>query len=293
MIVDAPGLLLGALLGAEVAAVGLAVRHAGQVPGSPSSPTHMHGPSCPGGKQHSPPQSSGRSHFACGIGSESGGSSKRLSSGMPRLLCIVRAPLVALLAFALVDEVVLALLHAFLFEGAPRPLAGWARLGWHVETIFVLGWPAALAWACGSSSTSSEGAKPAEREHEKRRGLFQNLASARNVSRLVRLLPGLYLGAVVFLVLAYPPPRAFLRWLYLAWEVLCVALAWRGIWRGRRRPWGPADVALVVLVSCETMVALVGPFASDPFTRWWIARAFYLAAWGAVIVLLARARRPA
>lgn len=215
MIVDAPGLLLGALLGAEVAAVGLAWR------------------------------------------------------------ARVGRPLVALLAFALVDEVALALLHAFLFEGAPRPLAGWARLGWHVETLFVLGWPAALAWACGFGRQTTKLQKSS---------ILQFGGS---------WLPGLYLGAVAFLALAYPPPRAFLRWFYLAWEVLCVALAWRGVWRGRRRAWGPADVALVALVSCETMVALVGPFASDPFTRWWIARAFYLGAWGAVIVLLARARRPA
>lgn len=223
MSVDAPGLLLAALLSAEVAAVGLAVR------------------------------------------------------------ARVSRPLVALLAFALVDEVALALLHAFVFEGAPRPLAGWARLGWHVETLFVLGWPAALAWACGSSFSASS-------ERLKTEGLDPQKAKSAWRGALLRLLPGLYLGAVAFLVLAYPPPRVFLRWLYLAWEVLCVALAWRGIWRGRRRAWGPADVALVAIVSCETMVVLVGPFASDPFTRWWIARAFYLATWGACCGVLIKRR---
>jgi hypothetical protein len=32
------------------------------------------------------------------------------------------------------------------------------------------------------------------------------------------------------------------------------------------------------------------PFASDPFTRWWIARVFYLGAWGLVCGVLARAQ---
>ena len=53
-------------------------------------------------------------------------------------------------------------------------------------------------------------------------------------------------------------------------------------------PWGAAEVCLVVLVACESAVVIVGPFASDPFTRWWIARCFYLGAWGAVCGVLVR-----
>jgi len=49
-------------------------------------------------------------------------------------------------------------------------------------------------------------------------------------------------------------------------------------------------VCLVVLVACESAVVLVGPFASDPFTRWWIARAFYLGAWGLVSAVLVKRR---
>ena len=177
-------------------------------------------------------------------------------------------PLLLLLAFALLDELAVLGLHAIL-AGAPRPIAGLWRVPYHIENALTLGWPAALA------------------------------ATAQGQPwRRLRAIVGAYLGMLAGLILLYPidapgsgSPR--LRWILLAWEIACVALAWRGVWRARRRAWGAADVALVVLVSCETMVALVGPFASDPFTRWWIARAFYLAAWGAVIVLLARARRPA
>ena len=49
-----------------------------------------------------------------------------------------------------------------------------------------------------------------------------------------------------------------------------------------------AEVCLVILVSCETMIATVGPFASDPFLRWWIGRCFYLGAWGLVSAVLWR-----
>mgnify|MGYP007122133210 FL=1 len=104
---------------------------------------------------------------------------------------------------------------------------------------------------------------------------------------------GAYLGALAGLAIVYPPSRAGLRWTLLAWELACVALAWWGLWRARGRAWGAAEVVLVVLVACESAVVLVGPFASDPFTRWWIGRCFYLAAWAAVCGVLARPIRSA
>ena len=104
---------------------------------------------------------------------------------------------------------------------------------------------------------------------------------------------GAYLGTLAGLAIVYPPSRTGLRWTLLAWELACVAVAWWGLWRRRTVPWGAAEVVLVVLVACESAVVLVGPFASDPFLRWWIARVFYLGAWGAVCVGLARAPRTA
>ena len=99
---------------------------------------------------------------------------------------------------------------------------------------------------------------------------------------------GAYLGLLAGLAIVYPPSRAGLRWTLLAWELLCVGVAWWGLWRARRRTWGAVEVCLVILVSCETMIATVGPFASDPFLRWWIGRCFYLGAWGAVCGVLVR-----
>ena len=177
----------------------------------------------------------------------------------------VGRPLLALLTFALADELAQAALHAAL-DGAPRPLAGWYRAGWHVSIALSLGWPAVLV-----------------------------LATWGRPWRRLDPLHGAYLGALAGLAIVYPPSRAGLRWTLLTWELACVALAWWGLWRARRRTWGAAEVCLVILVSCETMIATVGPFASDPFLRWWIGRCFYLGAWGLVSAVLSRrevAQRP-
>lgn len=181
----------------------------------------------------------------------------------------VTGPLVALLVFALVDEVAVEALHRFAFAGAPRPLAGWHRAGWHVETLFVLGWPAALAAVAHDRPLSSTA--PCKITDAPRRALL-----------------AAYLGLAVGLVLGYPPARERYRAILLAWELVCVAVAWWGIGRAWGRTWGAAEKVLVVLVSCETMVCVVGPFASDPFLRWWIARCFYLGAWGAACGVLVR-----
>jgi hypothetical protein len=170
----------------------------------------------------------------------------------------VGRPVLALLTFALADELAQLCLHAAL-DGAPRPLAGWARAGWHVSITLSLGWPAALA----------------------------RVTWGRRSDPLL----GAYLGALAGLAIVYPPSTAGLRWTLLAWELACVAVAWWGLWRRRSVTWGAAEVCLVVLVACESAVVLVGPFASDPFLRWWIARAFYLGAWGACCGVLIKAGR--
>ena len=175
----------------------------------------------------------------------------------------VGRPLVLLLGFALVDELAVLAIHVLL-AGTPRPIAGWWRVPYHAENAFSLGWPCLLAAVCWGRPW-----------------------------RRLDVLAGAYLGALAGLVVVYPTdapgsgaPR--LRWALLAWELACVAVAWWGLWRARGRTWGAAEVVLVVLVACESAVVLVGPFASDPFTRWWIGSCFYLAAWGGVGVVLSR-----
>jgi hypothetical protein len=197
-------------------------------------------------------------------------------------------PLLVLLAFALVDELAVEALHALVFEGAPRPFAGWVRVAYHVETAIVTAWPALLAAVCWRVFGPVDA----------RLSATIRAANGRSVNQWLDVLLASWIGLVVGLAALYPldPPgsgaprtRAVLH----AWEVLCVAVAWWVVWRGRARRWGRVEEALVIVAACETMVAFVGPWASDPFARWWIGRCFYLAAWCGIVGVLARPIRPA
>ena len=203
----------------------------------------------------------------------------------------VARPLLAHLAFAFLDELAQAALHAAL-DGAPRPLAGWYRAGWHVSIALSLGWPAALVLATWTTKAACPSTLPRTHPRLNRASFAPWPAQGRCVRSTARsvadILLGAYLGTLAGLAIVYPPSRAGLRWTLLAWELACVAVAWWGLWRRRLVPWGAAEVCLVILVSCESAVCVVGPFASDPFLRWWVGSVFYLAAWCGVIGVLAR-----
>ena len=198
-----------------------------------------------------------------------------------------------LLAFALADELAVEALHVLVFEGAPRPFAGWVRVAYHVETAIVTAWPALLAATCWRAVGVGAGRANRQPDHG-----FVNWTprSSTTERRPLDVFLASWLGLVVALAALYPldapgsgAPRT--RAVLHTWEVLCVVAAWWGVWRGRARRWGRVEEALVIVAACETMVALVGPWASDPFTRWWIGRCFYLAAWSALVGVLARAAR--
>ena len=260
---DFPGLLLAALLCAEVAAVGLAAWHARE----PDRAVEL----------------------AIGTYKLNPRTTARFRRWRWRF-----SPLVLLLTFALADELAQLCLHALL-DGAPRPLAGWYRAGWHVSIALSLGWPAALAWATWATKGACPGSLPGTDSRLSRASSAPwpaQVRCERSTERSVAdILLGAYLGLLAGLAIVYPPSRAGLRWTLLAWELACVAIAWWGLWRRRSVTWGAAEIVLVVLVACESAVVIVGPFASDPFTRWWIARAFYLGAWGACCGVLARKER--
>ena len=254
---DAPGILLAALLCAEVAAVGLAVL---------------------AWRRQAARMVERRKLVDLRDGSERSGP-------------FAFSPLVLLLTFALADELAQAALHAAL-DGAPRPLAGWHRAGWHVSIALSLGWPAVLVLATWATKTQSPSPIGSLGQTVGARGLSAYKPAERRTGGKpsTDFLLGAYLGTLAGLAIVYPPSRAGLRWTLLAWELACVALAWWGLWRARGRTWGAVEVCLVVLVACESAVCIVGPFASDPFTRWWIARAFYLGAWELVSAVLIKCR---
>ena len=296
---DAPGLLLAALLCAEVAAVGLAVRLA--LHRDPVSDEHVgrvvpvkrgeHGARADVDRVGVP--SDGSAAFAGpGVARVTFRSvAHALSAACLRCHASRLCPLVALLTFALADELACLALHAAL-DGAPRPLAGWYRAGWHVSIALSLGWPAVLVLATWATKTQSPSPIGSLGQTVGARGLSAYKPAERRTGGKpsTDFLLGAYLGTLAGLAIVYPPSRAGLRWTLLAWELACVALAWWGLWRARGRTWGAVEVCLVVLVACESAVCIVGPFASDPFTRWWIARAFYLGAWELVSAVLIKCR---
>lgn len=210
---------------------------------------------------------------------------------------VPRSPIVWLLLFALVDEVAVEMLHRFAFEGAPRPFGGAIRALYHLETALVLGWPAGLAAASWQVSLA-----PPKRARRSRKlphradweGIYRVAWEGDNKEPrpfpVPLALAGMYLGATIGLAAAYPLPRERLAMLFQAWETMCVAFAWAGIRRGWGRAWGRVEVSLVALASCETMVAAIGPFASNPFTKWWIASTFYVVTWVAVATVIGSSR---
>lgn len=201
---------------------------------------------------------------------------------------VPRSPIVWLLLFALVDEVVVEMLHRFAFEGAHRPFVGVVRALYHLETALVLGWPAGLAAVSWQVSLTMP--KRPMRTLSPYRAAWEDSNKEPRPFPVPLALAGMHLGATIGLAVAYPLPRERLAMLFQAWEVLCVAFAWAGIRRGWGRAWRRVEVSLVALASCETMVATIGPFASDPFTRWWIASTFYVVTWVAVAIVIGSSR---
>lgn len=284
-----PTALTIALFVAEAAAVVLAVRAAAQKRSGPDRSE----PSSPGEPTRTPKRTSVAIAGSSNRGTGKPAFGATLATTLRRVLAFVkRSPLVFLLAFALIDELAVEALHVLVFAGAPRPLAGWARAGWHAETAFVLGWPAALVlatWATKAACPRSlPGTDPRLNRASSAPWPAQGRCERSTARSVADILLGAYLGTLAGLAIVYPPSRASLRWTLLAWELACVAVAWWGLWRARGRTWGAAEVCLVVLVACESAVVIVGPFASDPFLRWWIGRAFYLGAWGLVSAVLVR-----
>lgn len=182
-----------------------------------------------------------------------------------------RTPVVALLAFGLASDVLASAGGRWLLDGASRPFAGLARGWYHVETALVLGWPVALATAawCVLVLPSRWYSEPAP-----------------------ALAWGAGLGGLVLLVSAHPAPRGLVATVLLAVEAVSVAVAWLAVARGWRRPWGAAQMALVLLIPVETVVLILGPFGRDVFRDWpTLARIPYAVGFASVAAVLWRARR--
>jgi hypothetical protein len=161
----------------------------------------------------------------------------------------------ALIACAFVTDVSAYLIQRLMLRGEPRPFTGLARLAYHVETAMVVGWPTEVALF----------------------GLWVFLPRRWHRTRPVVLWA--WAGAVAYHVLAYPLSRLATRVLFVGAELVAVAVVVGAAIRayGQRR-WGSLEGVALFLAGTEVVVTILGPYATNPFTDWDVARAIYFAA---------------
>jgi len=173
-----------------------------------------------------------------------------------------------LFAFAFASDLAAKALQVAFLAGAPRPFAGVARGAYHMEVAISVAWPCLLAYTAARLFLR-------ERVH----------AACVPV--------GAWLGVVVSHVAHFPMKRAGMARVFLAvelamllWAGACVAVGWRSAWRS-------VHGVLLFLLGTELVVVLLGPYASDVFRDWNVARVIYMAAFvGLAFWYAARPVRP-
>ena len=204
-------------------------------------------------------------------------------------------PIVALLAFAVAEDVAVRLLNDLVIAPSSRPLHGLARGAYHVADALVMGWPLGLAWATWRLFAATSSGFSASSERLKSEGLDPQKAKT---AQPLDVLGAAYVGFLVALVGLHPLGAANTSWVLLAWEVVALGFAVVAIVRGWRRAvreeaaWTVAHGVLLVLVPVEVAVVAIGPFARpDVFSAWHVARWQYLAAFAIVAGMLGVRRR--
>ena len=199
-------------------------------------------------------------------------------------------PIVALLAFAVAEDVAVRLLNDLVIAPSSRPLHGLARGAYHVADALVMGWPLGLAWATWRLFAATSSGFSASSERLKSEGLDPQKAKT---AQPLDVLGAAYVGFLVALVGLHPLGAASTSRALLAWEVVALGFAVVAIVRGWRRAvrgeaaWTVAHGVLLVLVPVEVAVCAIGPFARpDVFSAWHVARWQYLAAFAIVAGML-------
>ncbi len=161
-------------------------------------------------------------------------------------------PVALLFAFAVVSDLASKALQVALLSGAPRPFAGLARLAFDNVTMLGAAWPLALALLAGH--------------------LFwrRRMATAAPI--------GAALGVAVSLALLSPLSGERTQALLLrveggalVWAFACAVAGWGSGWRAVH------GVALF-LFGTELVVVCLGPFATNIFRDWNVARVLYTVA---------------
>lgn len=167
-----------------------------------------------------------------------------------------------------------ALLAAFFFAGKAGPYTGDARMVFHLDELLYLAGPAALAWMALQ--------------------LLQGGGGAHVVGCAAFAWTGLVVG--------YPVPfrEAPLKIAYLVAHCIAVVIAIGAVaswYRRHKGRWLPVSGYLILLYLAGDLVAVLGPYAGDPFGSWdstWLALLglHLTAAMVHVAMLLARPPQP-
>lgn len=179
---------------------------------------------------------------------------RRASRSSPR-----HSPIPSLIGFAFWADIAMWALQFAILRHAPRPFVGGARLAYHLETGLVVGWPCLVALV----------------------GLSVFLPHQRRVTS--PLVVGAHAGAIVLHVALYPLSRAATARFFVVVELAAVAAVGIAAYVAYgRRKWGSLEGVVLFLAGAELVVTLLGPYATNPFKDWDVARMLYFASFSAL-----------
>lgn len=165
-------------------------------------------------------------------------------------------PLVYAATYVLIADVVARILQREILHHASYPLAGMERSVYHAETLLLTGWPAAIAAA----------------------GLRIFFPEHRRAAPFAPV--GAWLGWNLGMVLAFPLGWIATARLLQVWSVNPALVMGMAVWMCWSRRWTSAHWVVLILAVTELVVATVGPYATNPFKDWMVARALYFLAFG-------------
>jgi uncharacterized membrane protein HdeD (DUF308 family) len=157
-----------------------------------------------------------------------------------------------LIFFALADDFLGTLCNVFVFADAPKPLAGLARVLYHGCTLFTFGWPCAVLT------------------------LALWTFAGRRANQALDVVMGLWLGLVASTICFFPVARLMNRRLHHGTELLCAGGTALVAYLSRRARWGRLHTTMLLLAGGEFVIAVVGPYATDPFKSWEVASGIYI-----------------
>ena len=167
-------------------------------------------------------------------------------------------PIVYAVTYVLIADVVSRVLQREILRHATYPLAGVERAVYHTETILLTGWPAAIVAA----------------------GLYMFFPKLR---RTIQFYPaGAWLGWNLGMILSFPLGWVHTARLLQVWSIAPAIVMGAAVGICWFRRWTSAHRVVLFLAATELVVATVGPYATNPFKDWMVARALYFVAFGGI-----------